>query len=293
MIKSLLALAFITSALAAVPASAQMADMAFINGKIYTADANDSVVTAIAVSGNQFLAVGSDQAIERHIGPHTEVIDLNGRFVAPGLTDAHLHNEGGGSGVDLSGARSLADLLSAVSDSVKNAPPGKVVVSNYDWHEAQLKEQRAPSLSELDAIAPTTPVVLVRGGHSMYLNSAALRKFGITSDTPIPAGGQISRDEDGQLTGEIIDTARDLVKLPPAPPLSEADLVRTQEKLNSYGITAVRIPGFYKGDNLQAAYRLMRRMADAGRLTLRYAIYLPGMNLQSGEEARHLVQSWG
>src|SRR3546814_6625481 len=80
----------------------------------------------------------------------------------------------------------------------------------------------------------------------MFLNSAALHRFAITRDTPIPAGGQISRDARQQLTGALIDTARDLVKLPPAPALSEADLIRTQEILNSYGITAVSIPGIYK-----------------------------------------------
>src|SRR3546814_11238507 len=98
----------------------------------------------------------------------------------------------------------------------------------------------------------------------MFLNSAALHRFAITRDTPIPAGGQISRDARQQLTGELIDTARDLVKLPPAPALSEADLIRTQEILNSYGITAVRIPGIYKGD-LRTAYGLMRRMAANGK----------------------------
>src|SRR3546814_10162699 len=66
----------------------------------------------------------------------------------------------------------------------------------------------------------------------------------------------------------------------------------SQEILNSYGITAVRIPGIYKGD-LRTAYGLMRRMAETGKLTLRYTVYLPGMNLQSGEEARRLVQNWG
>ena len=292
MAKYLLNLAVMAGALAASSAYAQVADVALINGKIYTADAGDAVVTALAVSGNRFLAVGSDEAVRPHIGAKTQVIDLKGGFVSPGLTDAHLHNEGGGPGIDLSQARSLSDLLTTVAEHVGRVSPGEVVVSNSDWHEAQLQEQRVPSLAELDAVAPTTPVVLVRGGHSMFLNSAALRKFAITRDTPIPAGGQISRDARQQLTGELIDTARDLVKLPPAPALSEADLIRTQEILNSYGITAVRIPGIYKGD-LRTAYGLMRRMAETGKLTLRYTVYLPGMNLQSGEEARRLVQSWG
>src|SRR3546814_12713324 len=100
----------------------------------------------------------------------------------------------------------------------------------------------------LDAVAPTTPVVLVRGGHSMFLNSAALHRFAITRDTPIPAGGQISRDARQQLTGELIDTARDLGKLPPPPALSAADHIRTKYLLNRYGITPVPLPGTQKQD---------------------------------------------
>ena len=298
MAKYLLGLTLLANLIASPPALTQdvqdteNADVVFVNGRIYTADAKDRVVAAMAVEGNRFLAVGSDTDVKRHIGPRTKIVDLGGRFVSPGLTDAHLHNEGGGPGVDLSAARSLGELLTAVAEAVKKAPAGAIVVSNSDWHEAQLREQRVPTLAELDAIAPDTPVVLVRGGHSIYVNSATLRKFDITEDTPAPPGGQISRDAANRLTGEIIDTARDLVRLPPPPPLSEADLVRTQEKMNSYGVTAVRIPGIYKGD-LNAAYRLMRRMADGGRLTLRYTVYLPGMNLQSGAEARELVERWG
>lgn len=289
---SLVLLAPLAAPPLALAKDAQEADIVFVNGRIYTADPTDRIVSSMAVAGNRFLAVGSDTEVKRHIGPRTKTVDLGGRFVSPGLADAHLHNEGGGPGVDLSAARTLEELLATVANAVSKAPAGAIVVSNSDWHEAQLREQRVPTLAELDAIAPDTPVVLVRGGHSIYANSAALRAFNITADTPIPPGGQISRDAAHRLTGEIIDTARDLVKLPPSPPLSEADLLRTQEKMNSYGVTAVRIPGIYKGD-LKAAWRLMRRMADEGRLTLRYTVYLPGMSLQSGTEARQLIESWG
>ena len=295
MAKYLLGLAFLAYCHASPPAlarEARDADIVFVNGRIYTADPMDRVVAAMAVEGNRFLAVGSDAEVKRHIGPRTQIVDLGGRFVSPGLTDAHLHNEGGGPGVDLSAARSLGELLTVVAEAVKKASAGAIVITNSDWHEAQLREQRVPTLAELDALAPDTPVVLVRGGHSFYVNSAALRMFDIDSDTPVPSGGQIGRDAANRLTGEIIGTARDLVRLPAPPPLSEADLVRTQQKMNSYGVTAVRIPGIYKGD-LKAAFRLMRQMADEGRLTLRYTVYLPGMNLQSGAEARQLVESWG
>jgi predicted amidohydrolase YtcJ len=144
---------------------------------------------------------------------------------------------------------------------------------------------------DLDAVSPQNPVVLVRGGHSLILNSAALEKFGITRDTAVPAGGAISRDANGNLTGEIIDAAKRMVALPAPPPVTEADLLKTQRTLNRYGITAVRIPGAYKGD-LLTAYGLMKEADHEGRLTLRYIVYLPGFTLQSGDEARKLIAKW-
>src|SRR3546814_4273763 len=92
----------------------------------------------LAVSGNRFLAVGSDEAVRPHIGAKTQVIDLKGGFVSPGLTDAHLHNEGGGPGIDLSQARSLSDLLTAVAEHVGRLPPGEVVVRSEE-HTSELQ----------------------------------------------------------------------------------------------------------------------------------------------------------
>ena len=95
-------------------------------------------------------------------------------------------------------------------------------------------------------------MALVRGGHSYILNDAAFRKFNITKDTPVPAGGQISQGADGELTGELFDNAKALVPLPPAKALTMDDIVATQKALNPYGMTAVRIAGSYKGDMMQA-----------------------------------------
>src|SRR3546814_13842034 len=98
MAKYLLNLAVMAGALAASSAYAQVADVALINGKIYTADAGDAVVTALAVSGNRFLAVGSDEAVRPHFGAKTQVIDLKGGFVSACLHVTHLQNEGWGAG---------------------------------------------------------------------------------------------------------------------------------------------------------------------------------------------------
>jgi predicted amidohydrolase YtcJ len=274
-------------------AQSSPADLIVINGKVFTADPKSDVVEAFAVGGGKFLGTGTTEAVLAHFrGPQTKVLDLHGAFVTPGLTDDHFHNEGGGPGLDLSHVRTLDELFAAVASAAKSASPGELIVSNSDWHEAQLKEQRLPTASELDRVSPDNPVVLVRGGHSLILNSAALRKWNIDTETPVPAGGAISRDRSGALTGELFDNAKALVDLPAEKPVSMADLMRTQEALNAYGITAVRIPGAYKGD-LLTAYHLMKQAETSGRLKLRYIVYLPGFGARSAKDVRDLIAKWG
>jgi hypothetical protein len=183
-IGSALACAAMSAALAQTPAPA---DVVFVNGKVFTADAQDSVLEGFAVTGDRFVATGTSGDVRRYVGPRTTVIDLKGRFVSPGLTDDHFHNEGGGPGVDLSHVRTLGELLTTVANAAAAASPGTVIVSNSDWHEAQLREQRLPTAEELDQAAGDKPVVLVRGGHEYIVNTASLRKWNITKDTPVPA----------------------------------------------------------------------------------------------------------
>ncbi|HYM18040.1 MAG TPA: amidohydrolase [Micropepsaceae bacterium] len=276
----------------AAPLPAGPADAVFINGKVYTADAKDTVVEGFAIRGDRFVAAGTTSDIRKYIGASTKVVDLRGHFVSPGLTDDHFHNEGGGTGIDLSHVRSLAELLTTVANAAAQAQPGILLVSNSDWHEAQLKEQRLPLAKELDQAAPNNPVVLVRGGHSYILNSAALKKFNIGKDTPVPQGGQISRGPDGELTGELFDNAKPLVKLPPQRQLNMEGIIATQEALNRYGITAVRIPGSYKGDMLEALK--LWRQADADHtLTVRYTVYMPGFGFRTAEQVDKEIARWG
>jgi predicted amidohydrolase YtcJ len=289
----------IGSALACAAASAAWAaqaptpaDVVFVNGKVFTADAQDRVFQGFAVTGDRFVAIGTNGAVRRYVGPRTTVIDLKGRFVSPGLTDDHFHNEGGGPGVDLSHVRTLGELMTTIANAAAAASPGTVIVSNSDWHEAQLREQRLPTAEELDQAAGDKPVVLVRGGHEYLLNTAALRKWNITKDTPVPAGGQISRKTSGELTGELFDEAKALVTLPRQKPVSMGDILATQKAVAPYGITAIRIPGAYKGD-LVEAYHLMKQAGAEGKLNLRWTVYMPGFGLRSAEAARKAIESWG
>src|SRR5207237_9943120 len=189
----------------------------------------------VAVGSGRLAAVGSNDELRQTAGPARRQIDLGGRTVIPGLMDGHLHNAGGGPGVGLSRVRSIDDLFAAVEARATNAAPGELIVSNSDWHEAQLREKRLPQLKELDRVAPRNPVVLVRGGHEYIINSAAAKRWNITRDTRSPAGGEIGHDADGGLNGELVDTARALVHLPPAGPLNPTIIERQMRLLNTVG----------------------------------------------------------
>jgi predicted amidohydrolase YtcJ len=239
-------------------------DTILVNGRVITVDARFSIAQAIAIADGRFTAVGSDAAIRTLAGPATKTIDLHGQTVIPGLADGHLHDAGGGPGVDLSRARSIADVLAAIGARVRASRPGDVVVSNSDWHEAQLKEHRLPYRADLDAVSPDNPVVLVRGGHEYILNSAALGKWNVTKDTPQIAGGRITRGADGELNGELVDRAKSLVQLPPGPKLTIEALQEQHRKLNAAGLTSIRYPGASVEQ-----YRLLQEMARRGLLTMR------------------------
>src|SRR6266850_2013878 len=212
-----------TIGLASAQAPPPPPDTILVNGHVVTVDARFSIAQAVAIGGGRL----------------TTTIDLHGQTVIPGLADDHLHDAGGGPGVDLSRARSLADVLAAIKARVETSRPGEIIVTNSDWHEAQLKEHRLPYRRDLDTVSSANPVVVVRGGHEYILNSAALTKWNITRDTPQRAGGRITRDAAGELNGELIDRAKALVQLPPAPPLTIEALVEQHKKLNAVGLTSI------------------------------------------------------
>jgi len=263
------------------------ADTVLINGHVVTVDAQFSIVEAIAIAGGKFIAVGSNAAIRPLAGPATKVIDLHGQTVIPGLADGHLHDAGGGPGVDLSRTRSIADVLAAIAARVRQSRPGDVIVTNSDWHEAQLAEQRLPLRKDLDGVSPANPVVVVRGGHEYILNSAALRKWNITKETPSPSGGRVTRGDDGELNGELIDRAKALVALPPPPALTIEALAAQHRKLNAAGLTSIRYPGASPEQ-----YRLLRDMARQGVLTVRVSQLLR-FNADSGPRMRELIAASG
>ena len=230
-----------------LPSQVPSPETIFYNGRFITEHTSRPSAEAVAIRDGRFVAVGTSAAIRALAGPSTEQVDLRGQTAVPGLADNHFHSIGGGPGVDLSRARTIDDVLAAIRARVSSTPAGQVIVTNSDWHEGQLKEQRLPYRSDLDRAAPNHPLVVVRGGHEYILNSAALARWNITEKTPEPPGGSIGRDKDGRLNGELVDRAKNLVSLPPAPAADREqgikDLADEHRRLNEAGLTGIRYAG--------------------------------------------------
>src|SRR3954470_6843009 len=246
--------------LLSTPALAQPADLVLRGGNIITVDHDWRVAQAVAVRGGRFVAIGDDAIVARYVGPNTQVIELAGKTVVPGLIDSHLHQlfaALNGPAVQLLGAKSVADVQKAIGERVAHTEPGKWVMASSGWHESILEEGRMPTRFELDAVSPNNPVFIPRGGHVITVNSKALELAGIIKDTPNPEGGVIVRDDKGEATGVLLENAAYLVrKILPPPPANMADLLKSAMRdLNSYGIVGVVEPGV--NEQQIALYRRM------------------------------------
>src|SRR6478735_6566545 len=262
--------AFLVAFALATSALAQPADLVLRGGRVITVDKDWRVAQAVAIRDGRFLAVGSDAAIAPHIGPNTQVIELAGKTVVPGLIDSHLHQLFAGlngPAVQLLNTRTVAQVQEAIGERVSRTPPGQWVMASSGWHESILDEGRMPTRQELDKVSPSNPVFIPRGGHVVTVNSKALELAGITKETPNPEGGVIVRDEaTGEATGVLLETAATLVrKVLPPPPANVAELLKiAMRNLNSYGLVGVVEPGV---DERQMA--LYRAVHDAGDMTVR------------------------
>ncbi len=191
------------------------ADLAFTNGKIVTLDKNDTITEAVAVKDGKILRVGSTEKILETVGEKTQIIDLAGKTLLPGLIDSHMH-PGGSWGAYLvrgvecgPGFNSVEEMLEAVKEKVSKVKPGDWILG---YRMDDVKMGRYPTIEELDKVAPENPLYIQRrDGHNGVANSLALKEAGITKDTPDPHHGKIERDENGEATGLLRESAKDLV----------------------------------------------------------------------------------
>lgn len=257
-------------------------DAIFINGKFITADAVFSVASAVAIRGGRFLAVGSTDEVKALAGPTTEVVDLHGQTVLPGLIDTHVHVERAGllkSTVQLNDVGSAAQALARISEYAAKLPQGQWLRGGQ-WHPlSQLAEKRFLTRDELDKAAPNNPVCLPIG-HFTMANSRALALAGISKTTPDPEGGIIHRDKaTGEPNGTLEEAAEDLIHaLLPDWSDDERDeqLKYAMQYFNELGLTSAISAAVDP-----ATLRTHHRLRQGGQATLRIsAMYAPtgGLN---------------
>jgi predicted amidohydrolase YtcJ len=260
------------------------ADLILFNGHIATMDRHSPFVSAAAIKEGLFSAVGDDKAILAYQGAHTQVIDLEGRTVIPGLNDSHTHLIRGGLNYNMElrwdGVPSLADGLRMLREQAQRTPNGQWVRVVGGWSEFQFAERRMPTLDEINAAAPDTPVFILHLYARALLNRAALRALGYTRDTPNPPGGEIQRDKSGRPTGLLIARPNALIlysTLALAPKLPyEHQLNSTRQfmrELNRLGITSV-IDAGGGFQNYPDDYQIIEQLHRDDQLTVRIAYNL-------------------
>ena len=273
------------------------ADLVLYGGQVLTMDRGLTVAEAVAVAGGRVVRVGDDHSVRRLIGRRTELVNLRGRTVLPGLNDSHLH--GLRTGLSLppynldvgeSAVASIADIAAVVADAVAQLAPG-AWVRGKGWDETKLVEGRPPTRGDLDGAAPDNPVALVDwSNHQLWVNSRALELAGVTADTPAPAGGVIVKDAAGEPTGLLLETAMTLVTahIPDFTEAEQGDAIdRAVTVLLGQGITSFTEPGIGA-----LAQRLYADKAREGALRIRVTALLSradGTFPVSADQVRELL----
>jgi predicted amidohydrolase YtcJ len=260
------------------------ADLILHRGKITTLDPRLPEATAVAVRNGSITKVGNDADVLQEKDEQTRVIDLQGRRLIPGLNDSHLHLIRGGLNYNLElrwdGVPSLADALRMLKEQARRTPPPQWVRVVGGWTEFQFAERRMPTLDEINAVSPDTPVFVLHLYDRALLNAVALRTCGYTKDSPNPPGGEIQRDAQGNPTGLLIARPNAMIlyatlaKGPKLPPEYQLNSTRQfMRELNRLGLTsAIDAGGGFQ--NYPDDYQIVEELRRRGEMTVRIAYNL-------------------
>ena len=247
----------------------------YINGKIYTMDGSNSVVEAIAIRQGKILEVGSTKEITEKYSSD-DVFDLKGAVVLPGFIDSEgsiIEFSKNLNYINLSYAKSLDEIKSLILEKARNTYEGEWI-GGYGWNELNIPEEELVQMDKkfLDKIAPNYSVYLVNANlNTVLVNSRLMRTLGINKDTPAPAGGEIEKYSNGELTGVFYDEAVNLIR-DNIPGLLKNEMQTQVEKgvkeIVKYGITEVHDKTLGK-----EGLEIFKALIDSNRFPLRvYAI---------------------
>lgn len=280
-----------TSALGLFPAFAAThrsattmpADLIIVNALVTTLDRENPVAEAVAIRDGRFLCVGSEQDV-RMAAPEARLIDAGRRRLIPGLIDSHMHIIRGGLNFNMElrwdGVPTLADAMAMLKAQVDRTPAPQWVRVVGGFTEHQFAEKRLPTLAEINAVAPDTPVFILHLYDRALLNAAALRVVGYGKDTPDPPGGEIQRDAAGNPTGLLLAQPNatilysTLAKGPKLPEDYQINSTRHfMREVNALGVTSV-IDAGGGFQNYPDDYRVIEKLHDDGQLTVRISYNL-------------------
>lgn len=252
------------------------ADFVFISGKVYTVNDNKPWAEAMAVSGSKIIFVGSDSDAKKYIGKTTKVIDLNMKLVLPGFIDSHVHpamSAALASGITIKNNSSINSVLKEIRQYVAEHPE-KQAYFGFGW-DNNLFSAKGPTKELLDEISSDKPMIFMSNdGHAGWMNTAAIKKAGITKDFPDPVPGisEFIRDSEGNPIGAIKETATMIVisKLGLLTAKDMEDGAKTLfQSMSRYGITSVFDAGTFDF-SIDESYKLLNSMVIKDELPFRY-----------------------
>ena len=262
----------------------QTATLILTHGQIHTLDRANPLAEAVAIADGKIVATGSHDRIMSFAAEGTQIVDLKGHTVIPGLNDSHLHLIRGGLNYNLElrweGVPSLADALRMLKDQADRTPSPQWVRVVGGWSEFQFAERRMPTLDELNEAAPDTPVFVLHLYDRALLNRAALKAVGYSKETPDPAGGEIVRDSHGNPTGMLIAKPNAMIlyatlaKGPKLPLDLQVNSTRQfMRELNRLGLTsAIDAGGGFQ--NYPEDYEIIEQLHAKDQMTVRIAYNL-------------------
>ncbi|HYE85058.1 MAG TPA: amidohydrolase [Vicinamibacterales bacterium] len=275
------------------PATTEPATLVLRNGKIVTVDDQLPEAQAIAVRGDRIAAVGTNDAIQRYVGPSTQVIDLQGQLAIPGLIESHGHFMGLGlskMSLDLMDVKDWSEIVATVGDAATRAEPGEWILGR-GWHQEKWSSVPNPNVEgfpyhdELSKVSPNNPVLLTHAsGHASFVNARAMADAGITAKTQNPSGGEILKDPQGRPIGLLRETASGLASKAldewrSRKTAEERDRdARRQIELAAQAALEAGVTSFHDAGANFATIDLFKRVAAEGKLGIRLWVMIRDSN---------------
>ena len=252
------------------------ADRIFINASIYTLNPANETANSIAVKNGRILFVGDEEKSYEYSNENTEIIDLNGATLIPGLADAHAHIDGTGKllqTLNFHGTTSSSEIIAMVRSAVSRTPPGEWI-EGRGWDENDWQKKKFPTSELLDKVAPNNPVVFSRvDGHAYWVNQKVLDLAGITPASPDPDGGRIVRlPGSNKPSGILIDNAMSPIndiKPKPTYELKKRRIVQALSYSLKLGLTTIHDAG---SDSVEI--KIYKELALVGKLNPRVYVML-------------------